>query len=52
MKYKLEYPFRYISGTVSRKRLADGSVVSCIMTKKGTMYFRKTYPQRRSEECD
>ena len=29
-----------ISGAISRRRLADGSVQACVFTKKGGMYFR------------
>ena len=34
-----------ISGALSRRRLQDGSVQVCVVTKRGRMYFR-TYQRR------
>ena len=35
-----------ISGAISRKRNADGSVTVTYFTKKGRMYVRTYYPRR------
>lgn len=35
-----------ISGAISRRRNADGSVTVTYFTKKGRMYIRTYYPRR------
>ena len=42
---KIELPafIKSMSGTLSKKKLSDGTVISCIVTKKNRMYIR---PQR------
>jgi len=46
LKFTLNPLFESISGVISRKRLPDGRVKSIIVTKRGTMYERTTYPRR------
>ncbi len=43
MKYKLEAPFRYISGVIERRYNSDGSCESLIARKDGTIFWRRTY---------
>ena len=52
MRYQLEYPFKSLSGTIRRKRLADGTLVSWVARKDGTMYILRTAPRKKKEECD
>lgn len=44
---KIELPafIKSMSGTLSKKKLADGTVVSCIVTKKNRMYIRPQKPR-------
>ena len=46
MKYQLDSPFKSISGVVERRRLADGSVMSLVARKDGTLYWRRQYPRK------
>lgn len=53
---KIELPafIKSMSGTLSKKKLADGTVVSCIVTKKNRMYIRpqklRTSPATKNEK--
>ena len=44
---KIELPafIKSMSGTISKKKLADGTMVSCIVTKKNRMYIRPQKPR-------
>jgi len=46
MKYQLDSPFKSISGVIERRRLPDGSVLSLVARKDGTMYWRTYYPRK------
>ena len=49
MKYKLDSPFRSISGVVERRRMYDGTRITLIARKDGTMYWRHDNPRKRSK---
>ena len=51
LHYKLNPLFESISGTISRKRFADGHVETIVATKKGTIYKRTWYPKESSSDC-
>jgi len=46
MKYKLEFPFRSISGVMDRKIEHNGIVRTLIARKNGTLYWRTDFPKR------
>ena len=50
MKYKLEAPFRYISGVIERRYNSDGSRTSLIARKDGTLFWRTDYPRRAKSQ--
>jgi hypothetical protein len=41
MKYKLDLPFKSISGVVTRKVLEDGTTISLIAKNNGTLYWKR-----------
>jgi hypothetical protein len=45
MKYTLEAPFKSISGTIERKRLRDGRVITIYARKDGVIAKRTYYPR-------
>jgi len=49
MKYKLDYPFRSISGVVERRTMSDGTRINLIARKDGTMYWQTNYPRKRNK---
>ena len=48
MKYKLEFPFRTISGVMDRQIDRHGNVRTLIARKDGTMYWRTDYAKRNN----
>lgn len=54
---KIELPafIKSVSGTISKKKLADGTVINCIVTKKNRMYIRpqkpRTSPPTKNEKA-
>lgn len=47
MKYKLDFPFRSVSGVMERRIEHNGTRVTLIARKDGTMYWRHDNPRKR-----